>query len=108
MSERREQEHSSTKRDAFYVALMQECVTAIESCCAAGDPASEERTLDAVLRRIQILTESPKGLSDELKVVHPSVPWRELAGFRNLVSSTMISGFASNASSRFSARTCPC
>jgi len=46
---------------------------------------SDERTLDAVLRRLQIMTESSKRVSDELKAAYPNVPWRELAGFRNVV-----------------------
>ena len=64
---------------------MLECVDAIESYCAAGDVESDERTLDAVLRRLQILTESSKRVSDELKAAYPDVLWRELAGFRNVV-----------------------
>ena len=46
---------------------MLECSDAIENYCGAGDVESDERTLDAVLRRLQILTESSKRVSDELK-----------------------------------------
>ena len=38
-----------------------------------------------MLHRLQILAESSKRVSDELKTVYPDVPWRELAGFRNVV-----------------------
>jgi uncharacterized protein with HEPN domain len=78
-------EQTPKERDAFYLAHMLECIDAIESYCAAGDVESDERTLDAVLRRLQILTESSKRVSDELKAAYPNVPWRELAGFRNVV-----------------------
>ena len=64
---------------------MLECIDSIAAYCAAGDMGSDERTLDAVLRKLQILTESPKRVSEELKVAHPAVAWRELAGFRNVV-----------------------
>jgi uncharacterized protein with HEPN domain len=78
-------EQTPNERDAFYLAHMLECIGAIESYCATGDVQSDERTLDAVLRRLQILTESSNRVSDELKAAFPDVPWRELAGFRNVV-----------------------
>lgn len=78
-------EQSPNERDAFYLAHMLECIDAIESYSAAGDVESDERTLDAVVRRLQILTESSKRVSAALKAASPDVPWRELAGFRNVV-----------------------
>jgi uncharacterized protein with HEPN domain len=64
---------------------MLECIDAIETYCADGDIESDKRTLDAVLRRLQILTESSKRVSNQLKTAYPEVPWSELAGFRNVV-----------------------
>ena len=40
---------------------------------------------DAAIRNLQILTESSQRLSAEIKLTEPSVPWRELAGFRNVI-----------------------
>ena len=40
---------------------------------------------DAVIRNLQTLTESSQRLSDELKATEPRIPWRELAGFRNVI-----------------------
>lgn len=40
---------------------------------------------DAVIRNFQTLTESSQRLSDELKATEPQIPWRELAGFRNVI-----------------------
>ena len=40
---------------------------------------------DAVVRNLQLLTESSQRLSDALKATEPSIPWRELAGFRNML-----------------------
>ena len=54
--------------------------TRFESYCAAGDVESDERTLDAVLGRLQILTESSQRVSDKteggLSPLVPNVPWR--------------------------------
>ena len=37
------------------------------------------------MRNLQTLTESSKRLSDSIKATEPQVPWRELAGFRNVI-----------------------
>ena len=40
---------------------------------------------DAVIRNLQTLTESSQRLSDNIKATEPQVPWRDLAGFRNVI-----------------------
>ena len=40
---------------------------------------------DAVIRNLQTLTESSQRLSSEIKGTEPQIPWRELAGFRNVI-----------------------
>ena len=40
---------------------------------------------DAVIRNLQMLTESSQRLSDEMKKSEPDTPWRELSGFRNVI-----------------------
>lgn len=40
---------------------------------------------DAVIRNLQTLAESSQRLSDSIKATEPGCPWRELAGFRNIV-----------------------
>lgn len=40
---------------------------------------------DAVIRNLQTLTESSQRLSSEIKATEPQIPWRELAGFRNVI-----------------------
>ncbi len=39
----------------------------------------------AVIRNLQTLTESSQRLSDEIKATEAHIPWRELAGFRNVI-----------------------
>ncbi|MFP4291924.1 MAG: DUF86 domain-containing protein [Cyclobacteriaceae bacterium] len=38
-----------------------------------------------VLRRIQIIGEAVKKISDKTRKVHSDVPWREIAGMRDIV-----------------------
>ena len=40
---------------------------------------------DAVIRNLQTLAESSQRLSSEIKDTEPRIPWRELAGFRNVI-----------------------
>jgi uncharacterized protein with HEPN domain len=40
---------------------------------------------DAVIRNLQTLADSSQRLSGEIKGTEPQIPWRELAGFRNVI-----------------------
>ena len=40
---------------------------------------------DQIIRRIEIIGEAVKNLSDDLKIDHPEVPWRDIAGMRDIV-----------------------
>ena len=40
---------------------------------------------DATVRNLQTLAESSQRLSSEIKETEPGIPWRELAGFRNVI-----------------------
>ncbi len=38
-----------------------------------------------MLRELQTLAESTERLSEEFKSRHPQIPWRNIAGFRNIL-----------------------
>ena len=40
---------------------------------------------DQIIRRIEIIGEAVKNLPDDLRVGHPEVPWRDMAGMRDIV-----------------------
>ena len=40
---------------------------------------------DAVARRLEIIGEAVKRIPDSLREAHPDVPWREIAGARDVV-----------------------
>lgn len=40
---------------------------------------------DAVIRRLEIIGEAARRLSDEIKDYHPEVPWFEMIGMRNIM-----------------------
>jgi uncharacterized protein with HEPN domain len=41
---------------------------------------------DAVIRNLQTLAESSQRLYSKIKGTEPEMPWRELAGFRNVIA----------------------
>ncbi len=40
---------------------------------------------DAVIRRLEIIGEAVKGVPDEVRAGHPAVPWRDIAGARDIL-----------------------
>jgi uncharacterized protein with HEPN domain len=45
---------------------------------------SDTRTVYAVTRRLEIISEASRRLSDELKTRHPSIEWKQMAGAGNI------------------------
>ena len=75
------------KDDRLYALHILECIDRIERYTSQGREAflASEMIQDAVLRNLQILAESTQRLSRQLKDSRPEVPWREIAGFRNVL-----------------------
>ncbi len=73
--------------DKALIAHMRECLALIAEYTASDQTRFDASRMvqDAVVRNLQILTESSQRLSDPIKVTEPQVPWRELAGFRNVL-----------------------
>lgn len=39
---------------------------------------------DAVIRRLEIIGEAAKNIPTDLKILHPEIPWRQIAGARDV------------------------
>lgn len=46
----------------------------------------DAKTQDAVIRQFEIIGEAVKHLPDPLKVDEPAIPWRQFAGFRDVLA----------------------
>ena len=44
-----------------------------------------EQIQDAVLRRLEIIGEATKNISDDFKDRFPQLPWKEMAGIRDVI-----------------------
>ena len=44
---------------------------------------TDDKTLSAVVRKLEIIGEAAKRVPDEVRLSHPNVPWKEMAGMRD-------------------------
>jgi uncharacterized protein with HEPN domain len=76
------------KNDKLYLIHMSECIQKIETYTAKMDKddfMTSGLVQDAVLRNLQILSESSQRISTERQLHHPEVNWRQIIGFRNIL-----------------------
>jgi len=75
------------KRDLVYLDHIREAIGQIAVYSAAGREEFFRNRMaqDAVIRNFEIVGEAVKRLSDDLKNRRPDVPWRRVAGFRNVL-----------------------
>ncbi|WXG44927.1 MAG: DUF86 domain-containing protein [Promethearchaeati archaeon SRVP18_Atabeyarchaeia-1] len=46
---------------------------------------SSKKTQDAVIRRIEIIGEAAKNIPEDMKKTHPNIPWKRIAGMRDIL-----------------------
>jgi uncharacterized protein with HEPN domain len=46
---------------------------------------SDKRTLNAVLRSIEVIGEAAKHVPENIRARYPGIPWKEMAGMRDKV-----------------------
>jgi uncharacterized protein with HEPN domain len=46
---------------------------------------NDEKTIDAVVRNLEIIGEATRRLSDDFTRQHASIPWPQIAGLRNRI-----------------------
>ncbi|SDX75896.1 Uncharacterized conserved protein, contains HEPN domain [Allochromatium warmingii] len=75
------------KDDTVYIDHMLECIERIFEYTQQNKDQFYKSTLvqDAVVRNLQVMAESSQRLSPDEKLKYPEIPWREIAGFRNIL-----------------------
>jgi uncharacterized protein with HEPN domain len=46
----------------------------------------DEKTMDAIVRNLEIIGEAAKAMPAEFRKVHKTIPWKEIAGMRNKIA----------------------
>jgi uncharacterized protein with HEPN domain len=79
-----------SRSDTERIADMLEAISAIESSTrfleGTTDTAAAEIFVDAITYRLLTIGEAVKGLSDDFRLRHPSVPWRDISGMRDVIA----------------------
>ncbi len=44
---------------------------------------NDNKTASAVIRKLEIIGEAAKGIPEEVRLLHPQIPWKEMAGMRD-------------------------
>jgi len=79
---------SSAAADRLLLLHIQDCLDRIAEY-TDGSRATffgSRLVQDAVVRNLQTLAESTQRLSDPIKAAQPQIPWRAIAGFRNVLT----------------------
>lgn len=75
------------KDDRLYLDHMIERIQRVVEYTQAGHDAFLASLLiqDAVIRNFEIIGEAAKSVSADLKAAYPDIPWRRIAGFRDVL-----------------------
>ncbi len=75
------------KDDRLYLAKINDAIEKILRYTQGGKPSFLRESLiqDATIRNFQVIGEATKSLSDVSKTRHPEIPWRRIAGFRDVL-----------------------
>jgi uncharacterized protein with HEPN domain len=76
-----------TKDPRVYLAHILECLQKIERFTKEGRNRffQDAMVQDAVLRNFEVIGEAAKRLDDAYRAAHPQLPWRALAGLRDVL-----------------------
>ena len=78
-----------SKRDAaLLIEDMRAAMDKIARYTAGMERAAflvDEKTIDAVVRNVEIIGEASRQVPDEFKARNPALPWAQMAGLRNRI-----------------------
>ena len=76
-----------SKDPRVYLAHIMECIQKIERFTQEGKDRflEDELTCNAVLWNFEVIGEAAKRLDDAYRASHPEIPWRAMAGLRDVL-----------------------
>ncbi|NBD17701.1 MAG: DUF86 domain-containing protein [Cyanobacteria bacterium] len=75
------------KNELLYLSNIKDCIENIEAYTIEGKEVFLQNRMmqDAVIRNLEIIGEATKLLSSETREQYPNVPWRRMAGLRDVL-----------------------
>jgi uncharacterized protein with HEPN domain len=75
------------KSDLVYLRHILDAIRKIESYVSVGHETfmSTSHWQDAVIRQLEIIGEATKRLSPDVRRRHPQIPWKRIAGLRDVL-----------------------
>jgi uncharacterized protein with HEPN domain len=75
------------KNDLLYLRHIHDAALKIESYIAVGRDVFMTMThwQDAVVRQLEIMGKAAKRISEEFRTKYPDIPWRRIAGMRDVL-----------------------
>jgi uncharacterized protein with HEPN domain len=77
-----------TKEPVIFLSHILDCINHIQKYIKGitwDDFQTSDQLQDSVFRRLEIMGEAVKNLPRELRERHPEIPWRKIAGFRDVL-----------------------
>jgi uncharacterized protein with HEPN domain len=72
------------KDDKIYLIHILECIEKTERFLANKNHSLDKEMIDdAIIRNLQIMSESTQRLSEKIKITIHDIPWRDISDFRN-------------------------
>lgn len=74
-------------KDRLYLESIRDCLERIADYTASGESSFMASRLiqDGVIRNLEVIGEATKNLSPELRAASPEIPWRQIAGMRDVL-----------------------
>ena len=75
------------KNKLLYLSNIKDCIENIEAYTVEGKEVFLQNRMmqDAVIRNLEIIGEATKLLSSEMRDQYPNIPWRKMAGLRDVL-----------------------